>query len=159
MSVVRALASFLAPFLVLAVMAAHGAESPETCGTKTVVGPTVYARVKESNLLYLARIDSDSNTVSLRAWDLVFDKPAKKPEDNIGKMVRFRTSNEKGVEATARARIVDSVQVNSADGSSQRYVIELTVTYAGRQKVVHANFKRSQSYDLSFDIRQELAVR
>ena len=135
MSVLRTLVTLF----ILTPMLTWGAESPEKCGTKTVIGPTVFVRVKEPDILYLAKVDAESDTVSLRAWNLVIDNPAKKPEDNIGKIVRFRTSNEKGEEATARARIVDRVKVNDANGSVQRYVVELTITYAGQQKVVHAN--------------------
>ena len=124
--------------------------SPQTCGTKIIVGPTIYIRTEETNLVYLARVDSGATKVSLRAWDIQINDQEKDMRDNIGKIIRFRTANEKGVETTAQARIVDTVSVRSANGVERRYVIEITLGYQGVRKVVRANLseRRGMTYPL-----------
>ncbi|WP_281646766.1 RimK/LysX family protein [Parendozoicomonas sp. Alg238-R29] len=118
--------------------------SPQTCGGKTIVGPTVYVQIEEANQLYLARTDTGSTNVSLHAWDLQIDNPAKEMRDNLGKIVRFKTANEKGQQVTGRARIVDTVKIRSSNGSERRYVVELTIPYAGGRKVVEANLSERE---------------
>ena len=113
--------------------------TPLTCGDKTVVGPKVFVSVEETGLTYLARTDTGSDSTALNAWDLIVEQPEKNRVDNIGKMLRFRTANEKGKEIVARARIVDSIRVRSTNGIQERYVVELGVLYQGRRKVVNVS--------------------
>ena len=139
--------SFAAPVVKPAV---GKVSTSQTCGGKTVVGPTVYIRAEESNLLYLARVDSGATKVSLRAWDFQIDNPGKEMRDNIGKIVRFRTANEKNLDAIGKARIVDTVHVRNPSGVEQRYVIELTLTYEGTRTMVRANLseRKGMTYPL-----------
>ncbi|MCL6268427.1 RimK/LysX family protein [Sansalvadorimonas sp. 2012CJ34-2] len=50
--------------------------TPQTCGDKAVVGPTVFVTVEETGTMYLARTDTGSESVSLNAWGLVVEQLA-----------------------------------------------------------------------------------
>lgn len=108
---------------------------------KAVVGETARIVVKEAGLEYVARIDTGARTTSIHAADLVINQAGKEAKDNIGKKVSFATRNNKGQRQVMEATIVDVATVSNAQGQEDRYEVELTLNWQGRNKKVRVNLR------------------
>jgi len=127
------------------------------------IGASAYIHIMDSNMDYLARIDSGARITSLNAVNiklecekpLIYMKPLKKIKGlpfktkkkneeykrNIGYMISFDTVNEKGQWKHMRALVVDVARVRNAQGIEYRYVIRLGLRYKNITKYMEVNLR------------------
>ncbi|WP_345197040.1 ATP-dependent zinc protease family protein [Kistimonas scapharcae] len=134
---------WLLVFLSLTLAACSSVSGPFS--NKQVVGPVEYISIEETGLTYLARVDTGATKVSLHAWDMAVQDPAPIMEDNVGKTIHFKTSNESGKVIEADAEIVDIVMVRSSHGAKMRYVVEMNLAFQGQSKPVEVNLNNRDS--------------
>ncbi len=115
---------------------------------KPVLGPSEPFTLEEGGIPFEARIDTGASNSSLHAFDLhVIGGEAKKKKDNIGKMLRFTTANEEGKQYQMEARIVDVSTVKNAQGTESRYMVDLTLNFAGDARKVKVNLRDRRHMD------------
>jgi hypothetical protein len=112
-----------------------------------VIGATEVLRVEAAQLDFLARIDTGARTTSIHALDLEIRSPAARAEDNVGREIRFRISNERGEAAQLSSEIAGVVRVRSAQGSETRYAVPLDLSWNGVRKRVLVNLRDRSSMD------------
>lgn len=109
---------------------------------KPVLGPTEGFTLAEGNLKYEARIDTGASNSSLHAYDFhILGGGAKNKADNIGKLLEFTTENNQGQKQRLEARIVDTSTVKNSQGIETRYMVELTLGFAGDNRKVRVNLR------------------
>lgn len=115
---------------------------------KTVIGKAELMQTVGLN--YFARIDTGASVTSIHAYDITIENGSEDKAKNIGKIIRFTSSNEKDESIRVESRIVDVKKVRNAQGVEYRYVVELPITWHGDTLVTKVNLRdRSQmSYKL-----------
>ncbi len=140
--------------------------------SRTEIGSRAYIKLVDVDMDYLARIDSGARITSLHAVNIRLDGDkglieVKRPQklkgipfnekvkneeykQNIGRLIRFDTLNEKGELKHFKARVYNVAKVRNAQGIEYRYVIRLGLQYKGVLKYKEVNLRdRSQmSYKL-----------
>lgn len=109
---------------------------------KNMIGPIANINVKEANLHFKTRIDTGAVENSLHAIDIQIEQgDADNMENNVGKIIRFTTENEKGERHQVQSRIVETSLIRNAQGSEIRYMVELTLGEPGKEFKVKVNLK------------------
>lgn len=115
---------------------------------KRTIGPVEYVQIEEAdNMAFLTRIDTGAAKTSLHAFDIRVDDDAGRMQANIGKTITFKTMNEKQQFHTSRATIVGVQTIRNSQGKEQRYEVELTLTWQGKEKKVLVNLRNRQRMD------------
>ena len=116
--------------------------------SKPVLGPTEFFSINQGQIKYDARIDTGASNSSLNAYQLhVIGGSSDNKADNIGKIIEFTTQNEKGQVQHLKARIVDISRVKNAQGKETRYMVELTLGFAGDVRKVRVNLRNREHMD------------
>ena len=130
---------------------------------RTEIGQHAFVRVLESNMSYLARIDSGARITSLHATHISLEGPkglipfkkVKKLEGhpfktkiknqdyrrNIGRYISFDTKTELGETKHMRAKVIAVARVRNAQGTEYRYVIRLALKYKNIVKYKEVNLR------------------
>ncbi|MGL4476582.1 MAG: RimK/LysX family protein [Shewanella sp.] len=109
---------------------------------KPVIGAKANISVLESNLVYQARIDTGAVETSLHATNIhIAAEDTKDMRNNIGKEIRFTTSNEAGQEAVVTTKIVDTSLIRNSQGSEVRYMVDLSLGEPGLEYKVRVNLR------------------
>ncbi|MBV7314382.1 RimK/LysX family protein [Shewanella sp. NIFS-20-20] len=109
---------------------------------KPVIGAKADIAIIESDLIYEARIDTGAVETSLHATELhIVDEDTDNMDNNIGKIIRFKTSNEDGQVATVSTKIVDTSLIRNSQGSEVRYMVNLTLGEPGKEYTVKVNLR------------------
>ncbi len=112
-----------------------------TAGEKTVIGKTAWIQVAQLPFSLLARIDTGARTTSIHAVDIQIRRASPVVQENIGKRISFKTANRDGKTQTLVADIVQVSTIRNSQGTEQRYVVELPLSYKHKQKKVRVNLR------------------
>ncbi len=110
-------------------------------GEKTIIGDTAWIQIAQLPFAFLARIDTGARTTSIHAVDIRISNASSVAQENIGKTISFKTANRDGKSQTLTAKIVQVSTIRNSQGTEQRYVIELPLSYKHKQKKVRVNLK------------------
>ncbi|WDE95828.1 RimK/LysX family protein [Lentisphaera profundi] len=122
----------------------HFSEEAEVKAGKTIVGETAFIAVDETGLVFDSRIDTGATTTSINAFDIHIKGKSKKKQDNINKLITFKTRNKSGETAVVSTRIVNVVMVSNSQGTEARYVVNLTLHWKGSKRKVRVNLRDRQ---------------
>ncbi len=115
-----------------------------------VIGPTAEVTEASSGLSFVARVDTGAAVTSLHCTpnDCLIEGASEDPWQNLGKPVRLRVENRRGIKAWIDTRIEDYVEVRSANGAEHRYRIRLPLRFGNvmKETVVNLNDRSSMSY-------------
>lgn len=106
---------------------------------KHIIGAVEIVQIQD--LSYRARIDTGADTTSLNAYDIAVKDEDSNLNANIGKTLRFSSTNETGESQTIEAKIVKVNNVRSALGSESRYVVQLAIAWGDYVKTVDVNLR------------------
>lgn len=107
--------------------------------SKHIIGPVEIVQIQD--LSYRARIDTGADTTSLNAYNINVEDEEDNVNANIGKTLRFSTTNESGESQTIEAKIVKVNNVRSALGRESRYVVQLAIAWRDYVKTVEVNLR------------------
>lgn len=108
---------------------------------KNIIGETAWIEVGGVPFAYLARIDTGARTSSIHAVEVKVIDGADRPEENVGKTVSFKTVNRGGKVYIMTAIIVRVSTVTNSQGTEQRYVVELPLSWRHVKKTVQVNLR------------------
>lgn len=117
-----------------------------------VIGPI--ARVFETNsgLPLLARVDTGAAVTSLHCTeaDFVIEDASEDPFENFGKAVRLRVENLAGEFSWITTKVLDYVEVRSANGAEHRYrvLLPLQCGPVKKETIVNLNDRSAMSFRL-----------
>ncbi|TLS66164.1 hypothetical protein FEF65_11265 [Mariprofundus erugo] len=100
--------------------------------TRQIIGATEHVTIEEAGMAFTARIDTGAASCSLHATDIKRIAGPDRKQDRVS----FMTATANGDSRRIETGIVDVVRINSAEGSSLRYKVALTVNHSGRSKQV-----------------------
>ncbi|EDM28551.1 hypothetical protein LNTAR_11561 [Lentisphaera araneosa HTCC2155] len=108
---------------------------------KAIIGQTAFITVKEAGLAFDSRIDTGATTTSINAFDIKIKGKDKEKQNNINKLVTFKTRNRSGEVAVISTRIVNVVIVTNSQGREFRYVVDLTLSWQGQSQKIRVNLR------------------
>ena len=108
---------------------------------KIIVGETDWIEVEGVPFSYLARIDTGARTTSIHALDLKVVDGSSDPDENVGKIVSFRTLNRSGKSEVLNVPIVKVSNVTNSQGTEQRYVVNLSISNNKIKKEIEVNLR------------------
>jgi hypothetical protein len=106
-----------------------------------IVGETATIKVVEADMDYLSRIDTGAKSTSIHATNIKIKNDSAKKKENIGKNITFTTTNAQNKTQVVSAKIVDVSTVKNSQGVEQRYIVEMTLRYKGRDKKIMVNLR------------------
>jgi len=114
-------------------------------GQKSTIGETAWINIAGIPFSYLARIDTGAKTTSIHATNIEVINESAAYSGNIGKTITFQTMNREGKSQTLTAIITRVSNIKSGQGTEQRYVISLPLSWKNVTKVIEVNLRnRSQ---------------
>ena len=106
-------------------------------GKKHVIGATATVEEVRSDLLFRARVDTGATTTSLHVEEYTIADEAERMEDNVGKKIRFRMTNQDGESEWMESRIAEVSVVKTSVDQELRYKVLLTLQlYEVKKKVL-----------------------
>ncbi|MEA3469186.1 MAG: RimK/LysX family protein [Thermodesulfobacteriota bacterium] len=108
---------------------------------KKLIGETAWVEVGDIPFAYLARIDTGARITSIHAVDVKITDGSSVPDENVGKTVAFQTVNRDGKNQVMSAVIMKVSTVKNSQGTEQRYVIELPLSWKDVNKKVEVNLR------------------
>ena len=106
-------------------------------GKKRVIGATATVEEVRSDLLFRARVDTGATTTSLHVEEFTIEDEAERMEDNVGKKIRFRMTNQDGKSEWIESRISEVSVVKTSVDEELRYKVLLTLRlYEVKKKVL-----------------------
>jgi hypothetical protein len=117
---------------------------------KTVLGATADVVEFQSGMTLKARVDTGASISSLHCKQIEITDPAKEPEENSGKNVRFLLESPDGQSHWLEATILGFAGVRNASGTSGRYRVRLRLSCQGIEKntLVSLNDRSEMQYPL-----------
>ena len=110
-------------------------------GQKATIGETAWIGVGGVPFSYLARIDTGARVTSMHALDVKIANKHSVPQKNIGKSITFQTMNRDGTAHQVTGIITKVSTVKNSQGTEQRYVIELPLSWKDVNKKVEVNLR------------------
>ncbi len=108
---------------------------------KSLIGETAWIEVGDIPFAYLARIDTGARITSIHAVDVNITGESSVPDENVGKTVSFKAVNRDGKIKAMSAVIMKVSTVKNSQGTEQRYVIELPLSWKDVNKKVEVNLR------------------
>ena len=108
---------------------------------KQIIGETAFITVNEADLMFDSRIDTGATSTSINAYDIRINGEDKDKQNNINKIVTFKTRNSSGKVAEITTRIKNVVIVSNSQGREARYVVDLTLMWKGKSRKVRVNLR------------------
>lgn len=119
-------------------------KEPEVPVGKKIIGETAFITVEEAGIAFDSRIDTGATTTSINAFDIKIKGEDKEKQNNINKLVTFKTRNRSGKVAVISTRIVNVVIVTNSQGREFRYVVDLTLNWQGESRKIRVNLRDRQ---------------
>jgi hypothetical protein len=108
---------------------------------KALIGETAWVEVGGVPFSYLARIDTGASVTSLHAVEVKITNESIEPKKNIGREITFKTMNRAGKFQRLTGCIKRISTVKNSQGTEQRYIIELTLSWKNVNKTVEVNLR------------------
>jgi hypothetical protein len=108
---------------------------------KAMIGETAWIEVGGVSFTYLARIDTGARVTSIHATEVKIAGENSVPKKNIGKTITFKTMNRNGKVQQVTGVITKVSTVKNSQGTEQRYVIELPLSWKDVNKKVEVNLR------------------
>ena len=105
-------------------------------GSKQLIGPTATVEETESDLDFMARVDTGATTSSLHVEEWVIEDEANKMSDNVGKTMRIRLKNRRGETEWIKRKIIDISTIKTSEQEEERYKVRMTLRYNDVKKRV-----------------------
>lgn len=106
-------------------------------GKKHVIGATATVEEVRSDLHFRARVDTGATTTSLHVEEYKIEDEAERMQDNVGKKIRFRMTNQDGESEWMESRIAEVSIVKTSVDRERRYKVLLTLRlYEVKKKVL-----------------------
>ncbi len=106
-----------------------------------IIGATAVIEVAGVPFPYLARIDTGAHNTSIHAVNIDIVNESDYPEENIGKTVTFTTANSAGKTVDMAALVVTVSRIRNSQGTEERYVVELPVSWQHFSKRIQVNLR------------------
>ena len=117
---------------------------------KTTIGATTEVIETNTGLVFQARVDTGASVSSIHCEDFVVVDESPSPAENIGKKILLHLTNKRGETESLETEIVDYSPIRSADGTSHRYYVRLTMSCQGveRESLVTLHDRSKMSHRL-----------
>ena len=139
---------FISAMLIAAATVSTMSYAANECNGKYIVGPIETIHVKDLNMDFKARIDTGANTTSINAYDLhVIDgnnnptDTKKSWQENLGKMISFKTANAQGQEQIHSSKIIKISKIRNAQGVERRYAVVMDLVWNGKNHAIPVNLR------------------
>lgn len=103
------------------------ANQPSKLGKKHIIGATATVEEVRSDLMFRARVDTGATTTSLHVEEYTIEDEADRMENNVGKKIRFRMTNQDGESEWMESRISEVSVVKTSVDQELRYKVLLTL--------------------------------
>jgi len=126
----------------------HG--PPVQHSARPVLGPVVAVGEAETEMQFLARVDTGASTCSLHTAEKKVVDGSDLMKENVGKRVRFRIENRQG-KSRWLERIIASVRkIRTSEGEETRYLVPMTLTCEDveREVLVTLNDRSRMKYSM-----------
>lgn len=104
--------------------------------SKRVLGPVVTVSEDESDIQFLARVDTGAKTCSLHTTEKQVLEGGQYMEENVGKTIRFRLDNRQGSLQWIERKIAEVRKIRTSEGEEMRYLVPMTLIVDGVQREV-----------------------
>ncbi|MCH2113610.1 MAG: RimK/LysX family protein [Pirellulales bacterium] len=101
-----------------------------------VIGPVVTLRELESELEFVARVDTGAKISSLHAVEKTVVDGAPNMEKNVGKTIRFRVENRRGESRWLTRTIIEVRNVRTSEGEEVCYLVPMWIACEGVEREV-----------------------
>jgi len=130
------------------VVASTNDQSVETTHAKRVIGPVATIGERETDLRFLARVDTGAETCSLHTTEKTIVGGSEYMEENIGKTVRFRIENRRGETCWLERPIAEVREIRTSEGEETRYLVPMQLACDGveREVLVSLNDRSRMTY-------------
>jgi len=163
-TVFKTVASLLLPLvMVLLAIAVAGRKQPSVPSvtpwmaqnevghsSRRVLGSVVAVSEAETEMRFLARVDTGARTCSLHTSEKKILDGSESMEDNVGKTIRFRVENRQGISRWLERIIAEVREIRTSEGEETRYLVPLAFTCDGveREVLVSLNDRSRMSYSM-----------
>lgn len=115
-----------------------------------VLGPVAKVGEEETEMQFLARVDTGANTCSLHAAEKKVIDGSQFMVENLGKTIRFRTENRRGESHWLQRTIVEVRKIRTSEGEETRYLVPMTLKCDSvkREVLVSLNDRSQMSYTM-----------
>ncbi len=126
------------------------AQSENDSPTRGVLGAVVAVGEAETEMQFLARVDTGARTCSLHTIEKKVIDGSKFMEDNVGKLLRFRIENHHGVSKWVERIIAEVRRIRTSEGEETRYLVPMALTCNNveREVLVSLNDRSQMSYPM-----------
>jgi len=126
------------------------AQSDSDNAARRILGAVATVGEAESEMQFLARVDTGAAICSLHAAEKKVIDGLKYMEDNLGKIVRFRIENRDGKSQWLERPIAEVRKIRTSEGEETRYLVPmaLTVESVEREVLVSLNDRSQMSYTM-----------
>lgn len=115
-----------------------------------VLGPIATVGEAETEMQFLARVDTGARTCSIHAAEKQVTGGSKYMEENLGKIVRFRVSNRQGDSQWIERPIAEVRKIRTSEGEETRYLVAMTLqcNEVEREVLVSLNDRSQMTYNM-----------
>ena len=147
MTTTRLFSSMIVLLVLANITAAHEIV-PERNVPRRVIGSTAEITAPDAGIRYLARVDTGARASSIHSDSWTIAGESDTIEENVGKVIRFRTSNRQGDHVWVERRIAEVREIRTSEGTELRYMVLMTLQYGGvtKQVKVSLNNRAHMSY-------------
>ena len=126
------------------------AQSQADAAPRRVLGPVAKVDEAETELQFIARVDTGARTCSLHTSEKQVLNGSEFMEDNLGKTVRFRIENRRGESQWIERPIAEVREIRTSEGEEMRYLVPMTLTVddVQREILVSLNDRSRMTYTM-----------
>lgn len=126
------------------------AQNKNGSSARRVLGPVVAVDEEETEIQFLARVDTGAKTCSLHTVEKKVIDGSQFMEDNVGKLLRFRIENRQGVSKWLERIIAEVRKIRTSEGEETRYLVPLALkcNNVEREVLVSLNDRSRMSYPM-----------
>ena len=126
------------------------AQSESRDSTRRILGSVATVSEAETNMQFVARVDTGARTCSLHTSEKQILDGAEYMEHNVGKTVRFRVENRQGESQWLERPIAEVRLITTSEGEETRYLVPMTFTVdkVEREVLVSLNDRSRMSYSM-----------
>jgi len=126
------------------------AQSEPGNSARRVLGAVVTVGEAETDMQFLARVDTGARTCSLHTSEKQVQGGSKFMEDNVGKTIRFRIIDRHGESQWLDRPIAEVRKIRTSEGEETRYLVPMALKCSNveREVLVSLNDRSRMSYPM-----------